>query len=93
MRLDVIKPGKYIRKTIDGVATSKCIDQVFKIPDGAHVQINLGGDVEFTNGGGAYELVQMLGQAGWKHPEYFINKGQSYIQQWQNLFNAAQWIR
>jgi len=40
---DYIEPGKYIKKPVDGIATSKYTDMVFKIPDGGRVTVLLGG--------------------------------------------------
>jgi hypothetical protein len=46
---NVVKPGKYITNPVDGVATSKYTDMVYKIPDGGKVKVLLGGDVRLTN--------------------------------------------
>jgi hypothetical protein len=46
---NVVKPGKYITGRVDGVATSKYSDAVFKIPDFGRVKVLPGGNVEFLN--------------------------------------------
>jgi len=43
------EPGGYHYGPIDGVATSKHNNLVFKVPDGGRVKILFGGDVEFLN--------------------------------------------
>ena len=51
---NVVKPGKYITKPVDGVATSKYTDMVFKVPGkwGSQPPINVfdGGDVGLCMG-------------------------------------------
>jgi hypothetical protein len=44
-----VDPGKYITQRIDGVATSKYTDAVFKVPDFSRVKVLPGGNVEFLN--------------------------------------------
>jgi hypothetical protein len=45
----VVEPGYYIKDPIDGVATSKYSDAVFKVPSGGRVRVLPGGDVVFLN--------------------------------------------
>ena len=45
-----VEPGHYIKDPIDGVATSKYKDLVYKIPDGGRVKVLLGGDVALSMG-------------------------------------------
>jgi hypothetical protein len=87
-----VSTGKYITKPIDGVATSKYTDMVFKIPDGGRVYVKLGGDVKFTNGSGVYDALKLVNRAGWKNAQYFIDKG-AYYNQWDMLFKLALQIR
>jgi RHS repeat-associated protein len=46
---DYVKPGEYHYGAIDGVATSKYDDAVFKVPNGSRVKVLPGGKVEFLN--------------------------------------------
>jgi hypothetical protein len=46
---DFVLPGKYTTKPVDGVATSKYSDAIFKVPDYGKVIVRPGGNVEFTN--------------------------------------------
>jgi hypothetical protein len=46
---NVVKPGKWIDKPVDGIATSYSKDMVFKIPDGGRVRVLLDGSVIITN--------------------------------------------
>jgi len=46
---NVVKPGGRHRDPIDGVATSKYPDRVFKVPDGGRVKVLPGGEVKFLN--------------------------------------------
>ena len=72
---DYVSPGKYIKNPVDGVATSKFSDQVFKIPDGGRVMVKLGGDVAFRNGGGLYDASKIFNRAGWQNNAYFFHEG------------------
>lgn len=42
-------PNKYIKVPVDGVATSKTRDFVFKVPEWGRIKVLPGGDVEFLN--------------------------------------------
>ncbi len=89
---DNVSPCKYIKSPVDGVATSKYANQVFKIPDGGKVLVGMGGSVEFTNGYGFYEGLQLVNRAGWQNAQYFIDRGA--YEGWKSLFNAANlWIK
>jgi hypothetical protein len=90
---DYVGPGEYIKDPIDGIATSKYFDQVFKIPDGGRVIVRLGGNVEFTNGGIYYDALELLGiRCGWKDALYF--QDQKAYQDWESLFRLARlWIK
>ncbi|HNR19437.1 MAG TPA: FG-GAP-like repeat-containing protein [Bacteroidia bacterium] len=89
---DYVSPGNYIKESVDGVATSKFTDQVFKIPDGGRILVSQGGEVSFRNGFGLYEGLQMVNRAGWQNLQYFSDKGA--FKDWINLFGAARnWIK
>ena len=44
-----VLPNKYIKVPVDGVATSKTRDFVFKVPEWGRIKVLPGGDVEFLN--------------------------------------------
>jgi RHS repeat-associated protein len=77
-----VSPGKYIKYPIDGVATSKYTNMVFKIPDGGRVKVLLGGDVKFTNGYGLYDILRLTNKAGWLPLSKLDNS-------WDMLFKLA----
>lgn len=90
-----VPPGKAIDGPIDGVATSKYTDMVFKVPDGGRVMVLLGGDVKFMNGYGTYDALKIINRAGWQNAQYFIDRGAYYtnaakrIYGWDELFRMA----
>jgi len=90
---NVVKPGKYIDKPVDGVATSRYSCKVFKIPDDGRVIVMPGGNVKFVSGF-KYDAANLVGyKAGWKCPQYFINQG-AYnttkdVVGWDVLFRMA----
>ena len=65
---NVVLPGGRHYEPIDGVATSKYKDMVFKVPDGGRVSVLEGGDVEFSSSFN-------IGGKEWKNAQYFIDKG------------------
>ena len=94
-----VDPGKYITNPVDGVATSKYTNQVFKIPDGGRIKVLPGGDVKFSSGF-KYDVANFVGyKAGWKDAQYFISRGAYYsnpakgIYGWDELFRLALKIR
>ena len=89
-----VSPGKYITKPVDGIATSKYSDMVFKIPNGGRVKVLFGGDVKFTNGYGFYSALKVVNRAGWQNAQYFINMGAYYGNDgWEMLFKLALMIK
>jgi hypothetical protein len=94
---DYVSTGKYITKPIDGVATSKYSNMVYKVPDGGRVYVKMGGDVKLTMGVvgrtkviGAYMFTNY--DYGWQNAQFFINQ-EAYYNQWDMLFNLALKIR
>jgi hypothetical protein len=92
-----VEPGKYITKNVDGIATSKYTDQVFKIYGklGLSPQaiVAEGGDVGLCIGHKLTELA--LDYKMWRDPNYTY--GWMSLQQldasWEILFNLALLIR
>src|SRR5690606_31787802 len=98
-----IKPGWYIDTKVDGIATSKYTDMVFKIPDGGVAKVYQGGSVNIVNapfsGWGSINPINSPMPCGWKRMSYFENLDRflpgdgTIAKTWQSLFNLAGQIR
>ncbi len=90
---DYVKPGKYIKKPIDGVATSKYTNKVFKVPDGGSVKVSLGGEVDLSMG--------FVGRTKLIGYQLFISRSYEYgwlplsklDSNWETLFKMALLIK
>jgi len=89
---DYVSPNKYIKNPVDGVATSKYTNQVFKIPDGGRVKILLGGDVNLTMG--AWDRIKLTGyqiiKSNYKYGWMSLNQ---LDKNWETLFKMAHIIK
>ena len=98
---EFVEPGSYLDKKfkIDGVATSKHTDQVFKVPDGSRVKVYRGGDVEFEVHG-AWNNTKLWGaevatEKSWIAYEYKYGwlYRENLDKYWDKLFDAAKLIK
>jgi len=93
-----LRHGEYITDPIDGVATSKFKNLIFKVPDGGTVKVTLGGEVNLNmdiaarTKLGAYKLLKPDYQYGWLDRNYFRSIN-ALDDNWNFLFRAAStWI-
>ena len=93
---DFVEPGKHIKYPVEGVATSKHSDMVFKIPSGGRVIVQPGGEVSLSVNNlklNAYKVYYNLRfgqeyQYGWLSKSYFQSIN-AYTEMWRTLFNNA----
>jgi len=96
---DYVKPGgHYIKDPVDGIATSRFSNQVFKLPDGGKAFVHKLGNVTGRARKGIilaskyhqYSKTGTMGQWGWLGREYFQSIN-SYDEGWHNLFEHAKY--
>ena len=93
-----VKSGNYIKNPVDGVATSRYSDQVYKVPNGGRVYVNKGGNVKLSMRTidrsllSAKQFIDPSYQFGWVNKSYFQNIN-AYDQGWKYLYRIAPLLR
>ncbi len=93
-----VKPGKYIKNPIDGVATSRYANMIYKIPNGGRVYVGNGGNVKLSLGAinktmlSAKQIIDPSYQYGWVNISYFQNIN-AYDYGWRFLYGIAPLIK